>query len=352
MKSMNRFSITNLAKNPEYFDDVLDLIEREFHYPEDKSFEVDFYPLMNSSNFEHCHVLIDTQDNTVVGHIGVCLRNLQHQNTKSPIALIGGVCVESNYQGMGLFKHLIQHVIQHYQDKVALFLLWSDKSDLYRKMDFYEAGAYFQTGNKDFSSSLIPTTFIHKKLTQLNLSEKDQIKVIYSNFILKKFWSIERTNKDWENIFQMDSVDGFFRYHEDNITDYFFAHKGHDLQGIIHEFGTKDLNSYPSLLEKISEFKTWLPFQEASSVKDYPEVLYYSAHFKVGNTNLFNLFLNDWSQGKLQVRKIDNLFHFYFDGHPYELTQEQLIQGLFGPNLLEEFSSFGGPIFIAGTDSI
>ena len=57
--TVNNFVLTTLSSNPEYFEEVIRLIEEEFHYSENQSFEMDFSPLVDPLNFENCFLYID-----------------------------------------------------------------------------------------------------------------------------------------------------------------------------------------------------------------------------------------------------------------------------------------------------
>jgi len=61
---------STLAKSPELYKEVIKLIEYSFNYPENHNFDNDFYTLMNPSNHDHCHILIN-EEKQVVAHIGV-----------------------------------------------------------------------------------------------------------------------------------------------------------------------------------------------------------------------------------------------------------------------------------------
>ena len=44
----DNFVLTTLEKNPEYYNEVIELIEDEFHYEHNHKYEKDFAPLMTT----------------------------------------------------------------------------------------------------------------------------------------------------------------------------------------------------------------------------------------------------------------------------------------------------------------
>ena len=58
----NNLSLTTLSENPEYFEEVIKLIEEGFHYSESHHYEKDFAPLVDPLNFENCFIYIDKEN--------------------------------------------------------------------------------------------------------------------------------------------------------------------------------------------------------------------------------------------------------------------------------------------------
>ena len=126
----------------------------------------------------------------------------------SPIALLGGISVHKDFRGKGLFKRLMDHVICTYENKVSLFILWSDLKELYNKFNFYEAGLVFQTGDMNLSENKSIEVFFEKtKLSNLNQSEIQELRIIYESYSEENLTYIERGDKHWEILKNITSCD-------------------------------------------------------------------------------------------------------------------------------------------------
>ena len=110
----NQFAFTTLAENPEYFEEVIALIEREFHYSQNSKelhYEKDFALLMDPLNFENCYLYIDKESNTVASHLAVSLRTMVKKNHQLNVALIGGIATVKEHRGKDLFKGLMNYAL-------------------------------------------------------------------------------------------------------------------------------------------------------------------------------------------------------------------------------------------------
>jgi len=348
----NLFTLTTLSQNPEYFEEVIRLVEEGFHYNKEQSFEKDFAPLMNPLNFENCFFYVDNISHIVVAHLAVCIRTLVKHETEMTVALIGGIVTHKKYRGKNLFKNLITHAIHTYQSEVALFILWSDLESLYEKFDFYRTGGLIECGKRNFSSSERPSGFQKTKFSNISDREFKTIHHLYTTFNEKHFFTIKRNDKDWSIIKDMSSIDLYIKKNATgNIEQYFCINKGRDLTNIIHEISCQNAEDYTSLIKEIGCFKLWLP--ETEITKTNSKEIFYTAYIKIGNTNLLNDFLKEISKGELQITKTENNnIYFKFQNKTYEATFKDFLQNIFGPNAIDEFSNYGLSIYISGLDSI
>lgn len=283
----NTISIISLSKLPDYYEEVIRIIEQELAYSADNSYERDFYPLVNSNNWENCFLIFLNQN--LIGHIGIREINFTLKDIKLPILFLGGICIKKEYQGRGLFKLAFTDVLKKFQHQHALHFLWSGHQELYKKFHFYEVGQIFQTGNDNFVNL---QSFSHKKLNMLSIDEKEFLLQCYKNSF-SQYVKVDRSPQDWENIFQMSSVDVFFQLKDQKKIGYFLINKGQDLQDIIHEIGAIDEFNLSQLIEENEKFKLWLPnplhHLESSTTLFLGQV-------RIENFSL----LNDWLQ-KLNI---------------------------------------------------
>lgn len=288
----NNISVISLAKIPDYYDEVLRIIEAELNYSAPHHYENDFYPLMNSNNWENCFLIFNEQQ--LVGHIGVRELNLTLKSFTLPVLFLGGITIKKEFQGKGIFKFAFQDVLAKFQGQHALHFLWSGHQDLYKKFNFYEVGQIYQTGNESFINL---QSFLHKKLNALSNDEKNFIKNCFENSFLQSV-KIQRTSQDWEAIFQIPSVDVYFQLKDQKYISYFFINKGQDLQDIVHEIGALDQECLDLILEEMNKFKLWLPFLKHHQVSS---TALYLAQVRIENITLLNSWLDKLNITQLKI---------------------------------------------------
>lgn len=334
---------TTLANSPELLEKTLKLIEEQFHYSNEHSFYSDFYPLMFQENHNNCHLLVD-KDKNVIAHIGLCKRTLAKKQNSTKIYLIGGIAVDSAYQGQGIFKDFFHNIINEYEQKCSFFLLWSEKNFLYSKYDFHEFGCVIQTGSDSFNidEKLFTKTNI-KKISKQDLKD---IKSLYNNN--ENYIHLVRTNRDWENIFQIKGADLYIKREEGRITNYFFVNKGADLKDIIHEINF--LNN-EELINSIKNLKLWLPEKHKQYISYEKELFLALIRVNV-NEHTVN-FLNSLFNNEIIFNEITNKnVSFTYQDKSYSVTMQEFIHLSFGPNCAEEFKKFSNYFYISGLDSI
>lgn len=339
------FVLSSLEKNPEYYDDVISLIEDQFHYEHNHKFEIDFAPLVNPNNFENCLIIIDKTNRELAAHLGFVKKNFIFQQHELPTILIGGIATKKKYQGNKLFSELISHCFS-INPQVGLFLLWSEIQGLYEKFGFTRTGAILETGKNVITDENIPEGYRKTKFHQLSGPEFLEIQKLYTQQLEKKLFTIKRTPKDWDCIQQMSSVDLYIKKNELNeIIAYFCYGKGNDLKQVIHEFVAIDFKTEIKLLEV---FKLWLT---ENYLTEYPNhQLQYNAFFKIGNIEPLNEFL---STTGLIIQKYNHPeISIQFQNQQYNLNYVDFLNGLFGPNPLAEFKSMNLFPYISGLDSI
>jgi len=349
----NNFVLTTLARNPEYFEEVISLIEEEFHYTKDQDFKKDFAPLVDPINFENCYLYIDVESNVVVAHLAVALRTMIKNTAEIEVALIGGIVTNKKYRGKKFFKQLMNHAIMEHQEKVGLFILWSELENLYEKFSFFRTGGLIETGKKNINADQRPPGFVKTKFNELTDEDFNSIAKLYSSFNQNYFFTIKRENKDWSIIREMSTVDLFIKKNNnDEIEQYFCCNKGHDLTNIVHEISCLKINDYPILLKQLGSFKLWLPETEGEKVPHGGEI-FYTAFLKIGSSQLLNNFLMSITKNDLKISNSnDEKIYFSFKEKSFEASPKDFLQYVFGPIPLTEFKDYQLSMYIAGMDSI
>jgi len=339
--------LTTLKDHPEKYQETISLIEKSFNYLADHKFDVDFYPLMNKKNHHHNYLLLSKVDESVVGHIGVNLRQFQSRGNSTMTGLVGGVVLREDFQRKGIMNLFLKKVLSLHHNNVSLFLLWSDLDKFYKKFNFHQAGGIIQTSQPN--NNIFPPLDYHHK-SQLSKTELLQIKKIY-NLSFNNFTTLKRGEKDWQNIFNITSSKLYIKKNNENeISAYFFYEKGHDFKNIIHEFGSLKKDYLPNIKE-LANYCLWLP---ESQDLNYPTgTHFYGGLFKVGSSYLFSEFIHNWSQNKIAIIDISpDFIIFNFSGSEYTMTHANFLESIFGPNSIKEFKLLGLPLYISGLDSV
>ncbi len=347
----SQYIISTLAEHPDYFNDVIKLIDNEFRYSEPFSFATDFAPLVHPHNFANSFIAIEQSSQNVVAHLGTLPRILIKNKSELPILMIGGIVTEKEHRNKNIFKELMQHAFSVHQNNIALVFLWSELNDIYEKFSFYRAGGIIETGKGVITSDKTPEGFIKTKFSQLSEEEFSEIKNLYRTFNERYFFTLKRSSLDWSIIHEMNSIDLFIKKSETDgkVESYFCYGKGKDLTCIIHELSTSKEN-YEELISTLASFKTWLPETEMKFFIN-KDVLY-SSFVKILNRNLLNNFLYTYTGSELTLLTFEGELEFTFKGSNYKLSEKEFTEGLLGPNPLAEFVEFGLSPYFTGTDSI
>jgi predicted N-acetyltransferase YhbS len=325
--------ITTLEKKPNVFEKCLKLIEKSFGYKNSHSFAVDFYPLVNDENHRNCFII--TEGDNVIAHIGVLKRIIKIGNHDFKVNFYGGIAVDENTRGKGVFKKLFNHVLEN-NLACHLHLLWSDKINMYEKFHFFPAISQYEYSHIGVSNG----DYIKCRYDELSGQEQITIQKLYEKDSKIK---ILRSFKDWQKIKEIKSADFYIKRQQQEIVDYFVMNKGADLKGIIHEHRELD----EAKLNKLrGHGKVWTSKAYGSEVNN----LLYSSLVRPGES--FIEFIAHYTKGQIKVLSFDfDGVDFCFKSKDYYLPMEDFITGVLGPGQFKELENIE-PIFICGLDSI
>lgn len=345
------FVLTSLADNPEYFEEILALIEEEFHYAENQHYEKDFALLMDPSNFENCYFYLDEQSNTVAAHLAVCPRRAIKKSALLEVALIGAIATRREYRGQNLFRNLLTHALERHQGSTGLFMLWSEITGLYEKFQFHLSGGSLESGAAPFTAESKPAGFARTKFTHLSNDDFERVRHLYSSFNERYFFTMHRSSREWDIIRSMDSIDVFIKRNAENeIIQYFCINKGKDLGNIIHEIGCL-ADYYLPLTTALRNFKLWLPESEQSLTVS--KQIFFTAFMKLGDLTKLNEFLSNVTNDRLKITAInEGNVDFSFDDEKHQCSEKYFLQYVFGPRPLKEFEPFQLSLYVTGTDSV
>jgi predicted N-acetyltransferase YhbS len=333
---------TTLKESPSLFEETLRLIEKSFHYKEPFSFKEDFAPLMDPSNHHNCFVYRD-ESGKVLAHIGMKDKILSVNGKTHAICLLGGIAVDEERRGEGLFRSLMEDVLSEKRSDCAFFLLWSDQEKLYMKFVFSLFGSQYE-----YSKSEGETLFEKTKYTSLNTTGKESIRELFARSFATTYLTPQRSSEDWEMIEKTASADLYIKRDKDDISSYFFMNKGQDLTGIIYEYGHQnELEKFVSEAQKVGTVWTAIPVSD-NNTQQFQFMLAPAAR------RPFAEFMNDYTKGQFTVRDINLIKgEVFFDYNDETLSLEipEFLRGVLGPGTFEELGD-NAPLFLSGLDSI
>lgn len=330
--------IRQLKAFPEYYDEMISLIEHSFGYTYAYSIAEDFAPLFSKNSDAH-NLLFFNQKNQLVGHIGILKKKLCYRGHEFPVILIGGVCVSSSFRGQGNLTKMMEHALSMFEGQYLLALLWSSMTQMYEKFAFYEAGQVIQTGDK---SLVAPPGFEKVDISSCSQDTWQWIKESYNKRAPHEAF-LKRSRRDWDIIQEMKSVS---LYVNTKTQEYFMMNKGMDLPEIIHEYTPQKI-----LNQKLENFPVWTHPQKTNQ-KAIGKTLYLS-FMKIGAAEILSDFLALYSKGRTQeVRFQNDVIKLEVDKQVKKLSPPQLLRSLFGPGR-PLLSSEGFICFtIGGVDSV
>ena len=341
----SNYIITTLKHRPELLPQVIALIESGFNYNSNYSYAMDFMLLMNKNNHQNCHIIVN-DNNEVLAHLAVSLRRIGTDTFNIPIALIGGAVTHPLHRSRGFFRLLMERLLKQQTNNVAIFLLWSTESGLYKKFGFYPSGGQLSLKIPVSRSS---TDYTRTTFIKLSDNEKNEIIALHRTS-LKNNLMIIRTVDEWNTIFKIASIDVYIKKSDGKIHSYYCIGKGCDLKNIIHEFGPLDKSAH-KLIEHINCGEIWLPSQYVSQ---FPQAkVGYTALIKAGNIKLFNKLTEHLTEQKVYLTEIsDKTLKAVFQNKSYTLKTRNFLTHLFGPHCIDVFPEPVYPFYITGTDSI
>ncbi len=290
----------NLAQFPHKVDHYLELIEKSFGYCHPYKFNIDFYPLVNEQNFHHCFMYMDEAQNIVA----TCAAQSRFLSTsiEIPIVFLGGIAVDEKLRNQGMGKKIVTETIGQFDD-VAYFGLWSEKKQFFNALGFFDYGDQFFLPQMYLHYEKSSMTLRTYSLNKLDLQQKKYWMDCYKK-IEKKYLSVLRKDKDWENIFQISSAHYLEIFHGTRRVGYAVVDKGMDLQNVIHEFYVSpDLELLA--LEKLNQqYSLWLPILQYSWDKSY---LGHNLLLRPGKNELWNLWIEQSKKKTLFISGLDSI---------------------------------------------
>lgn len=346
--------VKTLSENPDYYDQLKLLIEKSFNYHHSQDVTVDFHPLYQKNNWNNLHLLLDSNSNRLIGHIGLLPKRLSLKNKQYKGCFIGGVCIHPEYQGEKLFTPFFENILQQSSHLYSLFFLWSDLSDLYEKLDFFECGHQVQFGDSQLGP--LPQNFVNNPWPTQSKNLLNQMNYIYNTHCgAQNLLHPKRSSVEWITLEKIHSTRLYLYVpsgdisRPNNVKGFFFVDKGMDLTGIIHDYACLPEHQ-EEFFKTLHSYKVWRPFEFKLNQHSFSKDLFL-AHLKIGNQQLFSELVRDISHGKMEILGITSSSVSYLEnGREKSMLKKEYLRLLFGP--CQDNFQYYTPIYIGGLDSI
>lgn len=332
---------TTLKETPSLIEETLRLIEKSFQYKKPFAFKDDFAPLMDPSNHHNCFVYTD-ENGKVIAHIGMKDKILSVNGREHAVCLLGGIAVDEERRGEGLFRSLMEDVLSEKRSDCAFFLLWSDQEKLYKKFGFTLCGSQYEYPKTDGE-----TSFEKTKFSAITPQERGAIQFLFEKNFSVNYLTPKRTAADWDMIAKTTSADLFIKRDKQRILSYFFMNKGQDLGGIIYEYGFQgELADFVKEAQKAGTVWTATPVSDSNTQQ-------FQFMMAPADRRLFATLIKDYTKNfdLRDINLIKGEVFFDFEDETLSLEIPEFLRGVFGPGAFEELGDMS-PLFISGLDSI
>ena len=172
------------------------------------------------------------------------------------LALVGNVATDKSEQGKGWMRTLLGEVEREAMARGAdAIILWSDLAAFYTKMGFEPGGSEFRImlSAKELRRCGRPMLWVPDgyRTGQLPVEMIQRMLHLRSTGFNKPFFQMERSVEEFVELLKIPDLALFVGHGESTGTtapglrpvDFFFIiGKGMDMQGVIHEWGTTDMN--------------------------------------------------------------------------------------------------------------
>lgn len=247
---------TNLEECPSLVEDYLQLVENNFSYQKPYSYQIDFYPLVNNTNYKNCYMLIDN-NKKIIATCAYQYRSIEANATYN-ICFMGSICVNNEFQRQGFGKKIVEHCLSKVSH-VDWVGLWSDKKIFFQKLGFCDFGDQYFIPIQYLESKSENIVVKKMQLNELDCAQMEQWKKFYIR-ITNSFITVSRNEQDWINIKHISSATYLDLSYQNKTIGYAIVHKGMDLQNVVHEFYVEDKYVLPALHFLNQTYALWLPF--------------------------------------------------------------------------------------------
>lgn len=214
------------------------------------------YPIvLNEKNSKYSYCLYNKD--ALIAHCNLWPREIiSNNNTEiSKVGLIGNVATSLTYRGQGMMRALFRKIERiAKKQKIDCIFLWSELNDFYEKLGFstvsqelrllLPCNPTWRNSDHDFdillSSQLTDQEArrLFRSISELRPSIPHTVSRDYSSFL---------------KLIKIPDMHICLHYDKQQKIDFFsFIGKGYDMQGVIHEWGFRDISILKMFLGELS----------------------------------------------------------------------------------------------------
>lgn len=234
-------------RNPTTADlaDVIGRVSRAFSYNiGEGDVARDFPQLYNPANSRHLWVAYEGAK--FVAHAGFYPTVMKVENLPLPVAGIGGVYTEPEFQGQGTASSLVKKCVEDAaREGAALAFLWSDKHEFYEKLGFHLVGRQWTIEFEPSQAPLLRTRGEQRGLSRgdVHVIEgdlSDQFLLESRTLLSELPLGISRTPEEHAMYLRSGACRAIGAWVGKDLVAYFLMGKGKDLQGYVHEWAGEE----------------------------------------------------------------------------------------------------------------
>lgn len=278
--------VVSLKERKDKWSEYIKLIEVSFGYQSPFSYNIDFYPLVNSLNYQNCYMLLHQDE--VIATCAYQPRKMVVKNKTFEIYFMGGIAVKEQWRASGLGKKIVNAALE--QINIGSWVgLWSDQGQFFNKLGFFDYEEQCFLPIKYLEGITHGLSINQVSVSKLNLKQKEEWKQMYDG-LAKNNITVLRNEDDWNNIYHIGSADYIEILAEGNKVGYAIANKGMDLKNVIHELYVDKKYELSSIQKLNQTFSLWLPFL------GYP----WRDKFLGANLMVKPLSINEWNSWEME----------------------------------------------------
>ncbi|MFT5197890.1 MAG: putative N-acetyltransferase YhbS, partial [Planctomycetota bacterium] len=204
-----------------------DLIQQVFGVDRDLASE---YPLVFDPSFQGSLVGLEVDDN-VVSACAILPRDLIFNGWLLKVGMIGSVATSEGNRGKGYAGQLLRLAEKNLLCEGAVItMLWADEASFYEKKGYIPVGCEVDYALMVSDAHKLPFS---DGVRWIETSDYAQIHALYARHSHR----VDRTLAETSTLLQGPEIAGLVREENGEVVSYALMGRGHDLQGVVHEWG-------------------------------------------------------------------------------------------------------------------